>query len=284
MPVRATTSESKGFLNFMETKCCSVCKEQKPKSEFTVDKSSKDKLGYRCFLCRKEYRSTRKEKIVAYNKQYRVDNRERRRLYNIDYISKNQEKMKLAEIKYKKENSEKIKERQKSYYSKPEVKEIYKKRSAEYEKTEKAKERRRIYREKNKHIYREATKKYNDKNRSMLTEKHRKRMKTDPIYRLKRKIRDAIKNALRKKGYSKSGPTQKILGCDYDFFIQYIESQFKKGMTWENATIDHIKPLKSAKTEEEVLLLNHYTNLQPMFGPDNSSKKDKLITKQLRLI
>lgn len=59
-------------------------------------------------------------------------------------------------------------------------------------------------------------------------------------------------------------------------------------MTWDNHglyngelnfgwDIDHIIPISSAKTEDEVINLNHYTNLQPLCGKINRDiKKDKL--------
>jgi hypothetical protein len=55
-------------------------------------------------------------------------------------------------------------------------------------------------------------------------------------------------------------------------------------MTWENRglyngelnygwDIDHIIPLSSAKTEEEVKKLNHHTNLQPLCSKTNRDIK-----------
>ena len=44
--------------------------------------------------------------------------------------------------------------------------------------------------------------------------------------------------------------------------------------TWD---IDHIIPLSTAKTEEEVLKLNHYSNLQPLCSYYNRFiKKDNI--------
>ena len=39
--------------------------------------------------------------------------------------------------------------------------------------------------------------------------------------------------------------------------------------TWE---IDHIIPLKTAKTKNDIIRLNHYTNLQPLWMEENRRK------------
>ena len=51
-------------------------------------------------------------------------------------------------------------------------------------------------------------------------------------------------------------------------------------MTLENHGewhIDHIIPLATANTYEEVIKLNHYTNLQPLWAKDNLSKGSKIL-------
>ena len=50
-------------------------------------------------------------------------------------------------------------------------------------------------------------------------------------------------------------------------------------MNWDNRSewhIDHIVPLSSANTEEELIRLCHYTNLQPLWAEDNLKKGGKL--------
>jgi hypothetical protein len=54
---------------------------------------------------------------------------------------------------------------------------------------------------------------------------------------------------------------------------------FMAGMNWSNHGkwhIDHITPLSSAKTADELYTLCHYTNLQPLWAIDNLRKHDKI--------
>ena len=79
-------------------------------------------------------------------------------------------------------------------------------------------------------------------------------------------------------GFDKNGRTEEILGCNFDFFMKYIEEQFKEGMTWRNHGqwhLDHKKPISWAKSEEEVYELNQYTNFQPLWAAENLTKNNK---------
>jgi hypothetical protein len=54
-----------------------------------------------------------------------------------------------------------------------------------------------------------------------------------------------------------------------------IDGIYTINKTWD---IDHIIPLSSAKTEEDIIKLNHYTNLKPLCTYYNRFiKKDKII-------
>lgn len=101
----------------------------------------------------------------------------------------------------------------------------------------------------------------------------------DSLYRIKHNVRTRIYGALKRKGWSKVGKSSLLLGCTYEQLQAHLESMFKEGMTWKNKGswhIDHIIPLASAKTEEEIYRLCHYTNLQPLWAKDNLSKGAKL--------
>lgn len=110
--------------------------------------------------------------------------------------------------------------------------------------------------------------------------KERERIAADPIYRFKTSVRKMICCSFSRKGKVKSRKAEDILGCTIDDFILYLQSLFVDGMSFENHGkwhIDHIVPLATAKTEEDIIKLCHYTNLQPLWAHDNISKGSKII-------
>jgi hypothetical protein len=52
-------------------------------------------------------------------------------------------------------------------------------------------------------------------------------------------------------------------------------------MKWDNLgtywQIDHILPVSLAMNEEDVLTLNHYSNLQPLWQDENARKSNKIL-------
>ena len=108
----------------------------------------------------------------------------------------------------------------------------------------------------------------------------RRRRAADPVYAFTVKIRVMLMKALRKKGYTKRSKSQQIIGCTWGELVAHIESKFQPGMTWENRGewhIDHITPLATAETEADIIRLNHYTNLQPLWAADNLRKGDRVL-------
>ena len=87
---------------------------------------------------------------------------------------------------------------------------------------------------------------------------------------------------LKTKNMQSNSGTFKMLGCTPDELRLHLEKQFIDNMSWDNYGrygwhIDHIIPISSAKTEEEVYKLAHYTNLQPLWAKDNYYKGDKIL-------
>jgi len=225
------------------TKACSRCKELKPLDSFHKNKKSKDGFNYTCKTCCKENNQknyeNNKEQLCLNQKNYYHNNKENHKTYR----DNNKEKIKLKE---------------------------------------------KIYRDKHKQNHKD----YIIKNKQHLNNKVNKYLKNkrnqNSIFRLVHNTRCLIIGSLKSKGFKKQSKTENILGCSFEEFKQHIESQFEPWMNWENMggrsttlpniswDIDHIIPLKVAKSEEEVIKLNHYTNLRPLCSYENRFvKKDK---------
>lgn len=139
---------------------------------------------------------------------------------------------------------------------------------------EKAQECTRKWRERNP----DAAAKYFKSNKEKIYGRRNERMSSDPLFACRMRIHNNIKQAVSKLSYSKKSKTADILGCSFEQFKDHLESQFKPGMSWDNRHlwhIDHIMPVSMAKTYDEVVRLNHYKNLRPMWAEENLRKSDK---------
>lgn len=100
---------------------------------------------------------------------------------------------------------------------------------------------------------------------------------------MKLNISKLILESIRRHGWGKESKTFELLGCDWKIFKSHIENQFVDGMNWFNHGrgkdkwhYDHIIPISLAKTEDDIIRLNHYTNFQPLWEEDNLRKSDKI--------
>ena len=192
-----------------------------------------------------------KKDISEYNKVYRSNNKEY-------FVTKNKE--------YHDNNKEQISEKKKDYY---------------------CKNRERII-ERKKKYYIENKERLNKKSVARVNE----RKSNDELFRLRCNVRGLIHSTIRLKGYRKKSKTIEILGCTFEEFKTYLESKFESWMNWDNYgnwngqpeklniswDIDHIIPASSATSEEELMALNHYSNLQPLCSYENRyNKKNNLI-------
>jgi len=125
----------------------------------------------------------------------------------------------------------------------------------------------------------ETDEEYKERKRVYVKEKSRSRFNNDPLYRFKKLLRNNVRNSFKRGGFSKTSECRKILGADWDVVKKYFESKFAEGMSWDNMGlwhIDHILPISTATCEEDVIRLNHYTNLQPLWGEDNIKKSNQM--------
>lgn len=105
------------------------------------------------------------------------------------------------------------------------------------------------------------------------------RLDADPAFAMHKRVSRGIRRLVGRMLDKKQSTTSKIIGCTKGEFKTHIESKFLEGMTWDNRVqwhIDHIIPLATAKTVEDVIRLNHYTNLRPLWATDNLRKGAKL--------
>ena len=105
--------------------------------------------------------------------------------------------------------------------------------------------------------------------------------KHDGVFRFVRAARYRVWKACKWAGASKSGKTEILIGCSVDSLRHHIESNFKRGMNWNNYGewhVDHIIPCSSfdlSKPEQQRQCF-HYTNLRPLWAKENMSKHDTM--------
>ena len=142
------------------------------------------------------------------------------------------------------------------------------------------------YREENKEKRKQTCRLYVENNKDKVNEYSRlwkkyERLK-NPKYKIISNIRERTKDYLNYKGDNPNKTIKDVIGCEPYFLKEYLENKFTEGMSWDNYGfygwhIDHIIPLSSAKNEEEIYKLCHYTNLQPLWSTENLKKGSKLV-------
>ena len=277
-----------------DVKKCSKCGEVKSVSDFNKRKSTKDGLAYQCRTCTNVY--NQKHSIINRNKteeekeidkikykEYCLKNKNRIAENNRIYREKNKlilsEKSKI----YCNNNREKINNRSKIDYLKNKAERLqYAKEYAKLNK-EMLNEKSRKYNK----INSDRIKEYKSENSEMIRVQRRKyfrtRRKLDPLFKLSVNLRIRTIDAFKHSKWNKNNKTKEMLGCDYETALNHIGSLFTDGMNWENHGkwhIDHIIPLSSANSEEELMKLCHYTNLQPLWAIDNFKKGCKMLYNQ----
>lgn len=120
------------------------------------------------------------------------------------------------------------------------------------------------------------------KYRARFNARRNKRLSEDLNFKIRSRLGSRLSNAMRLGRGVKSAATMELIGCTIEFLKRHLERQFAPGMSWEafnhgDIHIDHIKAcVKFDMTDPvEQRRCFHYSNLQPLWGPDNLSKHDK---------
>jgi hypothetical protein len=117
-----------------------------------------------------------------------------------------------------------------------------------------------------------------EENRKKKNDQTKKRRRANPMSSIAHRLSSRIRDFIRHRNYLKTSKTSVMIGCQWDELKNHIESKFVDDMSWSNRHlwhIDHIVPLARAKSEEEMIKLSHYTNLQPLWAEDNFKKGAK---------
>ena len=225
----------------MEKKLCKKCGIEKETDNFRIKNINGKNYLY-------SYCKERERKI---NKEYIENHKKQRKEYMNEYRKENKEKLNIQRNILRKKNIEKTRYLSKKSY------------------------------ERNKEKILKHNKEYRIKNKAKINQQVINRKQNDYVFKLKCQTRNILLNSFKRNGKIKSERTEKILGCNLEFFVEYLLQTFKNnyGYEWgkvEPVHIDHIIPLATAKTEEEVIKLCHYTNLQLLKAEDNLHKGAKL--------
>ena len=108
---------------------------------------------------------------------------------------------------------------------------------------------------------------------------YRARLKECPAKQMQARLSRLHRHALAQVNAIKTSPTFEELGYTVDQFVAHIERQFVDGMSWSNMSewqVDHIVPVASAKTRDDVIALNQLSNLRPMWSVENNRKGNKM--------
>lgn len=250
-----------------DSKICAICGVDKPKDEYQIRRKPNGYCWLRreCKKCQNNLRKIRYKtieevriKILDRGKKYAALNREERLRYYREYEIKNKEKKREGyKRKYARRRDE-IKKQRKEYYKK------------------------------NRQHHISVVEKYRKNNwTSILTAKrinHQKRKATDLHYKIMKRLRSRVTNAVKLYGGGKHEKTRLLIGCTIPFLIKHLESKFLDGMNWDNYGfrgwhVDHKIPCSAFNlaNEDEQKKCFHYTNLQPLWWRDNISKSNKML-------
>jgi hypothetical protein len=134
--------------------------------------------------------------------------------------------------------------------------------------------------------------------RNTINQWFKKKRKTDPFYKIRGALSGRLNSFLKNNNIKKSNSILELIGCTKDQLIKHLESKFynhivtNEQMNWGNYgkkihgkkntwEVDHILPYNHFKNEdlnniEVQKIINHFTNLQPLWAEENRSKSDKI--------
>jgi hypothetical protein len=189
----------------MDSKTCKQCGESKSTDCFRKGRRKCRKCEYDDFYV---WRANNKDKIREQSKRYSAKHKEAIKRRSKARYQRNSEAIKKQVKQYRESNPDKVSDTTRRYYRN------------------------------NKDKIREYHKEYRKKNASTIAVKKKlyenRRLKTDPAFRLRRLVRNAVYCAILRAGSKKNGSILEHLPYSIEELRRHIESQFELWMNWDN--------------------------------------------------
>ena len=111
---------------------------------------------------------------------------------------------------------------------------------------------------------------------------YKEKRRDDIMIRILDNLSNRIRRELNAIGKERNGTYIDLLGCSLIEFQKHLSDLFTEGMNFDNYPewkIDHIIPISSFNLSDDKQLRKccHYTNLQPLWLPQNRSKGAKIL-------
>lgn len=208
------------------------------------------------------------ERKKAYQKVYYLANKERLSAQHKAYRDADPERKKAQDKAYRQKNAKHVQAQSKAYREAHQEEEKVRAKAWHQANKEKANTYNKAWYQANKEYALAKSSQWQKTNKDKL-QKQRDSIQT--------KLRNAVTYAFTRIRQNKSADTQTLLGCTWEEARAHFESLFQEGMTWDNHGewhIDHVRPVASF-AQDELHLMNHISNLQPLWAKDNLQKSDK---------
>ena len=284
-------STSKGIFVFKITmeKKCTTCEVLKNLDDFHSNKYHSDGKKSSCKLCENQ----KKRKFYEKNKKNNINTLEFINLFQKNHGFKRCIKCEVLKSLDDFGNDKRLKsgkqarcydckkEDAKKYYNKEGSKELRIKYQEENK--EKLLKKNKDYRQNNKIKIAKKQSLYKQTHKEKLNEYSRnyvsKKKKENILFNLETRIRSNIFSSLRRRQYTKKTKTYNILKCEFDFFINWLNGVASNSYTYGigNLELDHVVPISLAQTEDEILLLCHYSNYQLLSADENLTKGNRYV-------
>ena len=242
-------------------KCCKTCGIVKPLSAFAFRSDSK------------KYRNECRQCCNARYRRWRLEHHDRCRELGQRYRSQHREELAKYNKEYQQAHLDKFREYNKRYREKMSEGQKLKQKIRENRYLESAKKDPQYY-ERRRRWSRESAR----RTRTHHTAYEQYRKLYDAEFKLKRQIRNSVRQAFLRRSSSKRCHTEEIVGCTiqelYEHLCRTFEDRYGVAYQGQQVHIDHIIPLSLAETKDEIITLNHWSNLQLLTPEDNLAKSN----------